>query len=454
MWKLDFTNLYYNKLSKYQNILVCIFLFFLPFNYALTFQIGFPLKVSELSLIFLSILYFLDIKNKTLHNQIRINKYPFILLILFIAISVISFIINSFWSYDYDLYSANYRFKLYVNSLLKTGYIILIVFSCFVCYIAFSINEKKYLKWWIFGAVMASIYTWYLFIFSLYNLPIIYLPGMDDWPQHGLFSFGHFIRCGTFKEGNYMGLFLLLSGIVGLYCRKYLSALFLFLSIIPTVSSMAAVGFFIFIVSYVTYYWILKKKYSLIIPIYLLIGLFIFNLNKNPDIKFILSKFYPSISNNDNAFKDAQNSKLERLNLISIAFDIGKDNPVWGVGISYYGAHLKHYNKSKIYNTGNFYYIPNNIYMELFSELGIISIILFLSFLGFIIRKTLLNKNPLLFSGVILLIFYFFAFPTFSVLFIWAFFGLVLKTDNPSSFGTLKSDKIFNEYPQSVTNAD
>jgi hypothetical protein len=69
--------------------------------------------------------------------------------------------------------------------------------------------------------------------------------------------------------------------------------------------------------------------------------------------------------------------------------------------------------------------IPNNIYVEILSECGSLALIAFLTFL-FLVYKYGSQKSYLLGAGLIASFIYFFAFPTFTMLFIWVFLGIVL----------------------------
>lgn len=408
-------------------IIISVFLFFLPYSYAFTLQIGFPLKISEISLVFffLYLCWSLLSKSSSLERLKGKSLKTFtILMLTFFSIALLSFIINSNWNYPYISISTQHRFTPFIDSLLKSAYILVILLASLISYLAFSSGSRKiYLKALNIGAICSALYAWYLFVFSLNNWDLYLLPGMDDWPQHGLFSFGHFIRCGTFKEGNYAGLFFLTISIINFFYKKYIYAGLVLLGAIPTFSSMVLVGIIVFFFTLVIFRMLKSKKYYyfflLLIPAFLY-----FSLSKNRDFNFLVSKL--GFAQNSN-FQDAQNSKNERINLAKAAFKIGLDNPVLGVGLSNFSNHFQHYNTSKTINQRpNFKYIPNNIYLEIFSELGLLGIIIFIIIQLFSIYQSLRDRSGILFSGTLMLMVYFLAFPTFSILFVWVFYGLLL----------------------------
>lgn len=352
---------------------------------------------------------------------------------LFFAIAILSFIINSIWSYPYTVFYSDYRFGPHINSFLKTIYILIIGLSVFVSLQAFLKNSHTYINILCWGAIASGLYSWYLFVFSLNNWPTILLPGMDDWPQHGLFSFGHFIRCGTFKEGNYAGLFFCLAFILSIYIKKYIFSALIFLSLVPTVSAMGFASILLFFMCFCCLYLIKRKKHLYILLIISIISILPFFLNTNEDLSFLIAKFIPT--NEVSEYEDAHNSRNERLNLIRIAANIGVDNPIWGVGLSKFGIHLAHYNKSRKYNIDTARtYIVNNIYFEILAELGMPAWITFLILCWFILRVSLKDTTGIALSGMIVILFYFMAFPTFSVIYVWVFVAFILSFDEKKTF--------------------
>ena len=70
--------------------------------------------------------------------------------------------------------------------------------------------------------------------------------------------------------------------------------------------------------------------------------------------------------------------------------------------------------------------IPNNIYVELLAELGILGLMLFGIFLWKVYRRLGHPALAPLRATFIATLFAFNAFPTYSVMFFWAFLGLAL----------------------------
>ncbi|MES2397294.1 MAG: O-antigen ligase family protein, partial [Bacteroidota bacterium] len=116
--------------------------------------------------------------------------------------------------------------------------------------------------------------------------------------------------------------------------------------------------------------------------------------------------------------------EADRLDLIKVAFLIGANNPILGVGISNYALHYKQYGYDKRFKR-DFKVIPNNVYAEIFSETGVIGLFLFFYFLFLLLQQTSSDKTNVLKYGLIVSMVYLLAFPTYTVLFIWVFFGLI-----------------------------
>lgn len=411
------------SLKLYDNLLIVLFLFFLPFTYALTIKVGFPLKVSEIALF--CIIAFFIIKGKFSVPLFHLRIFQ--VLSIFLFISFASTVVNIFSSYSYPMTNYVSRFGYKFDSILKFFYLLLAYLSFILATNVFYLNDKKFIKCFLYGSVAGSIYSWYLFFSGLLNIPELLLPGIEQ-PQYIAVSFGKFIRSGIFKEGNYMGLFLLFSVIISFYSNKKKLAFFFMATIITTFSSIAIVCTFIFFVCYYLKNFFNKKHlYRIIIFSLILIPLFIILIG-NKDFKmFFLNKFSGNTTTISNS---GEYSKVDRINLLLVGCKIGLSNPVFGVGMSNYSLHYNEYNTDKRFIGDNNKRIPNNVFVEVFSEIGLIGLIFFLYFLFLIYRQTKLDNSGVLRYGFIASLIYFLAFPTFTILFIWVCWGLIASLHN------------------------
>lgn len=392
-----------------------VFLVFLPYSQALTLNIIFPLKVSEIALFILAFLSILQKRDLHLHRI-------FLLLFAFCLVVLISVVINSFYIYDYSIALEYVRFTPGIDSLLKFFYIILSIWSMYIVYT--TLKKKNYIiRYFFIGAISASIYSWYLFSSGLLGIPALLLPGMDDTPQTIGFSFGQFIRCGTFKEGNYMGFFLLLSGVVAIHYNKIKYAAFFFITIITTFSSAALVCSVLFFILYILRKYKRYKTKAFFVLTFLLLFVSASVVFITPVRVLLYNKLIAPPESVENA-NDVY-SRLDRINTTLIGLKLFQNNPVWGVGLAQYSLHYDHYNLQR-YDTLEFKRIPNNIYIEILSETGIFGFILFICFLYSLYSRSKVVLNPALNAGLQICAAYFLAFPTFTMLFIWFYFGTVL----------------------------
>lgn len=406
------------KIRLFDNTIIALFFLFLPFSQALTFKIGFPLKISEISLFVL--LFLLIAKGRFIINSLKYRSTS--VLFLFFIFTFISMVVNLYYPYDYSLHTYESRFGYKFDSILKFIYLFIAILAYLIASQVLRGNKDKYVRLFLIGATVAAAYLWYLFFSGLLKIPILHLPGMEAKPQNINFSSFTFIRSGTFKEGNFMGFFLVVAGIVSFYAKRYKMGIFFFVSVIPTFSSMGIVCALLFLfLFYFSKYFTKKNIHKLIL--FLMFGLLsFFLLSQNKTFNFyVTSKFLGDTKNISN---NSEFSKADRLDLMKVAFIIGSNNPVFGVGISNYALHYKQYSYDKRFKR-DFKVIPNNVYAEIFCETGGLGLILFLYFLFLLLQQTSNDKTNVLKYGLVVSIVYLFAFPTYTILFIWLFFGLI-----------------------------
>ncbi|SDQ14622.1 O-antigen ligase family protein [Flagellimonas zhangzhouensis] len=403
-----------------------LFLLFLPFTQALTVNVGFPLKISELLLILLIIVSIAKVKV----GKVNVKQGANNLIILFLVWATFSFLINLFWQYPYPLKEIPTRMgSLKLDSILRLLYVWLSVFAYFISQKYFKIFPKA-LGYWVTGAVIASVYAWHLFVFSSLNLPYIKLFGMDEVPQ----NINGVIRCGTFKEGNFFGLYLILSGVIALHLNRTKTATFLLISTITTLSTMTYVSVFVFLLFISRRVFLKKKvlKYALILSPFILISTAIFIQSS-----IFQERIYAKLAKPSNELSPSNFSKVDRVISARIAFYEGLDNPIFGVGPYNYALHYDEHNDFESFITNNTEFslkyfkrenkraIPNNVYLEVWSEYGIVGFLIFVSFLLLLLLKSFKARNDMLTGGVLALLVSFNAFPSFIVLFIWVFLALV-----------------------------
>lgn len=398
-----------------------VFLVFLPFTQALTINIFFPLKISEIALVILILFY---VNKKTLSKD-TIWFFNNNLIISIVAILVtLSFIVNISWNYPYPAKVIPFRISRVGDSFIRLCYFYLCLAAYFISFRLFTKNIKI-LEKWVLGAMIAAFYGWYLFLSSGLNLPYFKLPGMGD-PQ----ILGGFIRCSTFKEGNYFGLFLLLSASVAFYLKKMIQGWFLLFSVIVSMSTISIISVFLFV-----FFFYRKKLLRLsvlikVVPV-LIIAILLF-MQTDLYQRYVYEKLFDSTK----TLTQSNFSKVDRVITGKVAFYSGIENPFFGVGPANYGLHYDYYNKyKKIVVNRNEYFdhfaqrkneraIPNNVYLEVLSEYGVIAVVLFMLFLFLILTKAYYLKEDAIVAGIFSIILSFNAFPSFIMLFIWVFLAI------------------------------
>lgn len=401
------------SLKKY---LLAIFFIFIPFSQALTVDVGFPLKISEVAMVFIIILY---------KNIMKLKGYD-IILILFLFLALLSFLINILWEYPYNIATIKYRFGGDLDGLTKLIYLSFTIYYFILLRNIFNIKKDKYIKFFFIGAVSATLYSWYLMLAGIFKYRPILLFGIND-PQLISLQNWTLIRSGTFLEGNYMGLFLFISTVLAVFYKKrFLAGLFT-VSMITTFSTMGLLSLLFF------YGYLIAKtniKYF-IINLPLIICLFMLLSHYRDFNTYVLSKI--NIFDSETVDNGAI-SKKERMGFIMNGVEIAIDNPILGVGISNYAKHYNHYNKAEetFYENDDIKVVPNNIYIEIASELGLVAFLLFTFFLYKIYRY--INNNVLMggFFGCCL---YFNAMSSYTIIVIWFFFAFLLSQNGDDGKG-------------------
>jgi len=415
--KTDAINFAGAKSISLNYYLLGLSLFFLPFTQALTINIFFPLKIYEI------LIFLLFLLNPKIFLSIPRNKIVFCL-IVFVFFVFISFVINIFKSYNYPLDLSDVRVSRDIDSLLKFLYLLLALSFFLLCYKYFVRNGFSLLKFFFAGATFSCIYSWYLFTSGLLHFPYLKLPGMDTYPQTIITDFGVFVRCSTFKEGNFMGLYLLIAGGLALQFKKLKLSLFYFITTFTTFSTSAILCAFIFLLI-VTIRKNINKPSRLIVSSATIIA-FIVILNSSSENfrTIIFNKLFANedaVSNSNEVF-----SRLDRLNAIWVGYNEFRDNPLFGVGTANYGLHFTHYNDFNI-DIAGFKRIPNNVYVEQLSESGLFVCICFLVYLFFLIKDSRSLRYVYLNTTLLVAIIYFASYPSYSILFLWLFFAILIS---------------------------
>lgn len=394
----------------------------MPFTQALTFNIGFPLKFSELFLIMLGGLYII------LHRRVRLpGMLTFLLSMLFIAITI-SLVVNLSWDYPYLLRGYATRFGYTGDSLAKYVYFIIALLSLFISVDIFLTDRRGYVSIWVYGSMAAAVYAWYLTAFSALRLPVYLLPGMENPPQT---IDGTIIRCGTFLEGNIMGLYLVLSAAMAFYIKKVRIGIFLLATVITTFSTLSILACFLFILIYLQHV-LFKRKYMIwALGGLIVLGISFYFFSDSPLYKkYVTDKLFASTDTRGPVAASAV-SKIDRLYTFRSAYAAGWNNPIWGVGMSNFSRHYDRYLPPVSDSSMHVFMqkkdakvIPNNIYVEVFTEAGIPAFLLYLALLASLLYYARTDRSRSLTAGLFCMLLCFLAYPSFIMIYLWSFMAL------------------------------
>ena len=311
-------------------------------------------------------------------------------------------------SHGLDTININYEERHYLNYAAKR------LFSLLICFIGFylivdsrRILNKDLLRWWFYGLTFAVL------MHSIVNI---------------LDLSESIKRAGVLREGNFAGSYYLLSFFLMLIADKFrykfsrfgivISALGIFLS----QSTIAIIVFFLLTAIFVLLKKDRLKNKALLFSIF---GIFVVIVLQKQGILI-----YEKLFSLDVNYLSA--SRYDRLSSILSGLRMFQNSPLFGVGIQGYSFSLPlfaddYIKQSLDWNTRR---IPNNIYIEILAEQGLVGFFSFLfllyqimklSFVGFLSK---ININALAFISILLS---WLAFPTYSVTFHWIGFALIRR---------------------------
>jgi O-antigen ligase len=426
--------------------LVCRFLLMisvvtLPFTYAGTLNVGFPLKVYEVAnlLLFLTyIIHWATDRSPQLVFQLEERRAIGLACAYFVAA-----IISSVYGYeilkDYRMVIRidSWRHDPSIASALKIGYLFFDIFVFAYIIGIKGIPLERICNWWIIGAVLAALYGWYLFIASVSGHNPIPLPGQERL-QAGAPPFPNAIRSGTFVEGNFVSLYYLVSTVLGfmMFCRTwmiryaFLGGFFLF----SQIHTLSTIG----VLSNATFLMIAFIMTCFTSRVSVMIAIPAFWLMICGGSVVAMSPYFQSVvidKLSDSSDSAAEGSRLERENSILAGYDMFKEHPLFGIGLSNYGYLYPYYSQFSSSDDpssrGDIKAITNNIYSEVSTETGIVGSVIFLSFCAYVTllyRKSLRDlPQRIMLAGIFGVFVAWLAYPTFSILFQWVFFALAIR---------------------------
>lgn len=380
---------------------------FLPFSQALTLDLGFPFKISEVMLLF-AVSTFAVTK---LLSRVQVPTKALVFGFLFLVVAAFSTLYSQVDSSH--LSDIEYRGGFFIDGASRVIYLAFGILVMLLLYNSTLSKKELILQAWFVGLLLAVLYHIYIVISYVTTGDALMLPGIE---RHQLGWIGelHVPRSGSFKEGNFASLYYIASLMLAIHIKKKIYAVLSVVGLLLTLSTAGMAGLTVFVFVYyslaygLTYKWLLRSLVLVTIGVVAFIHL------------DVASKFH----------LDAGVSGGVRLNLIITGIMIFMENPVAGVGLGGYGYFFDYYewNPELSVLSAAAKQIPNNVYVELLSEVGFLGTVLFLCFWGVWFNNALKirTKYPEFLSFIISSSVVFVAFPTYNILYLWCFYGISL----------------------------
>jgi O-antigen ligase len=391
----------------------------LPFTYALTIPIGFPLKVYEMILVALGLMSLLDGRLRMAPGTLAALT-PMLWLWPWAAAGLAYRLAYPLATFNGAGFTP--RFGPAGDGITKLLYFAMALYAFVVLTATAYEDARRMARWWIAGAVLAAAYGWVLLGTSALGFPAPLLPGMET-PQMINIAGREVYRAGTFEEGNFFGMYLLCSTAVAMWLRWRWIALALSLSVLITFSTANVIAMSLFwaVLVLVRAGADRDPRGKLVAAAFVLgAGLFALAVLLATGYlqEFVLRKLTT----------DEFGSKLDRLDLTVAGLRMAYEHPISGVGLSQYGYHYRSYQLTDFFaQLRERKSIQGNVYVELASELGSVGLALAIAFGRriFALAKSGGAGAAALRAGLAGIALALATFPSFTVLFLWGFAALV-----------------------------
>ena len=390
----------------------------LPFTAALTLDVSFPLKLYELALVGALAVVLAELRLETAPGARRAAAA----IAGFLALAAGVLALRLWRPLDsFDGFAPALRFGPAGDGLAKLCYLALALFAFLVLARAAYRDERSFLRCWLIGALAAAWYSWLLIVTSVLEAPAPLLPGIER-PQLIQVAGVELIRSGTFEEGNFLGLYLVCSVAVAWYARRVVPALFLSATVLVTFSTANVVGLVLF--------WAgvgLSHAFGQRGAVRRAVAVAALAAAGAGLVAVLVASGYATNFVIEKLTTEEYGSKLDRLETAAAGLLMFADHPLFGVGIGQYNYHYGTYQLTSLFaaQRGGLS-IANNVYVELLSETGIVGLGLFALFQRRVFRGLRGRRlAPLRWGGLAILL-VFNAFPSYVLIFLWAYWALLL----------------------------
>lgn len=399
----------------------------LPLTYALTVPIGFPLKIYE---VVLGGLILVAMAESRLRVAPGLRRYleplcVFLILITIVLVYRLVFRLDTFTNSGFES-----RAGPVGDGVLKLVYWALAVFAFVIVATETYASPERVARVWCTSAVCAAIYGWSLTIPSALGLPVPLLPGMSGAARITLGSVEVY-RGGTFQEGNFFSLYLLVSLAIAIWLGRRKSAWFIGATVFITFSTANVAGLVVMLSWLAAHRFRrsrdVRAKFRIVATIVFAATTLLGGLVATGYLGTI---FIAKLSGTQFA------SGLDRLDLTVAGVRMTAAHPLIGVGVSQYGFNYRPYQLTDVFDVSRpVKPIATNSWVEMAAETGIFGMTLILLFGARVWKATRGTEKVALRTGVLALALGLFSFPAPTVTFLWGFcafvVGLHLRDEAP-----------------------
>lgn len=384
----------------------------LPFTRAFTIDIGFPLKAYE-PIFAAAVMMFL----LTDARVDRADSRQFLLpLFGFCAVAVASYVSATYAGRGSAF---DFRGGEEIDGALRIFYYIFDILLFLMTYKSTERGSGRlFAEAWLLGTALSAAYALYCAASLTFTDEAFLLPGLE---RHQISSIGPIVvsRSGTFEEGNFAGLYFLVSATLAYYFRRWGYVAVALLGLLLTKSSS---GFFGFIALLGVVIVQRRGGKLLALPALGLAALAVYGL-----INYLTL---------EGKFGGGASSGSSRVNEVLTAMAMFRDHPILGMGPGQYGFRFFEYvwDPTIIPEDATLRHIPNNIYAELLSETGLLGFLCMAVFWRNWLKRVAKSaqRNGAIYAMGLGMMVVWLAYPAFSVAFMWCFMGFGLSLASPA----------------------
>lgn len=397
-------------------IFLCLAILTLPFQQAFTLDVGFPLKACE-------VLGGLGVLLSIIGRRWPRRDSLMVWLVASLAIIVLLSSAINIFDLPFGLADAAYPNGVGFDLIQYTAYAVLALAFC----IFLSTVDSKHLLWALAWAVrLTAIYA--LIQILMWSLDSDLLSYVNARTQIGTQYGIGLPRNGPMREGNYLGMFSVVSFFLMVFRRDTVGAVIALLLVGYTQSTGAMAALLVGLVLSVILRPSLRKM-LILVGIAVVTAALAFAI---PALNRLVRGQLTKLGLIENQFGDSYTYSLRHRTAQSdTAFAIGWDHPFIGVGqgryAHYFDAYVDREGLPSNFGQNWTHPIANNVYAQISAETGLVALLVFIAILGSVLW-TARRYSMELVGAVGALATTLIAFPAWTSLLMWGIIGVLLAS--------------------------